>query len=172
MNYVAVAIELKRNRGVYLNLLSGMRPDEYNWKPEADQWSVLEILCHLYDEEREDFRKRLKHTLEHPELPFDPIDPEAWVKERAYAEQDFNRMLAAFLNERDLSLEWLQTLSSPAWENIHVHPKLGPISARMLFTNWLAHDYLHIRQMVRLKYRFLKAISGESLSYAGEWLVQ
>lgn len=169
MNFVAVAIELKRNREVFLHLLSGMRPDEYHWKEKEGDWSILEILCHLYDEEREDFRKRLEHVLEHPERPFDPIDPEGWVIEKKYAEQDFNRILAAFLNERDLSLKWLSTLHNPAWENVHVHPKLGAMSAKMIFTNWLAHDYLHIRQILSRKYSFLQTVSQERLDYAGKW---
>ena len=39
----------------------------------------------------------------------------------------------------------------------------------MMLTNWLAHDYLHIRQIIKLKFDFLKDQSDEHLSYAGEW---
>jgi hypothetical protein len=169
MNYVGVAIELRRNRGVFLNLLTGLRPEEYVWKSKPEEWNILEILCHLYDEEREDFRKRLHHTLEFPESEMESINPPAWVIEKDYANQDFNRMLAAFLNERDLSLSWLETLKSPKWQNVHQHPKMGPVTAKMFFVNWLAHDYLHIRQILRMKHMYLKEISGESLDYAGTW---
>ena len=34
------------------------------WKPTPKDWSILEIACHLLDEEREDFRVRLRSTLE------------------------------------------------------------------------------------------------------------
>jgi hypothetical protein len=39
----------------------------------------------------------------------------------------------------------------------------------MFLHNWLAHDYLHIRQIIRIKYDYLKKTSGEILLYAGEW---
>ncbi len=169
MNYVAIAIELQRNRGVFLNLLSGLHPEEYQWKHKPEDWNILEILCHLYDEERDDFRKRLRHVMDFPDIDMDPIDPTAWVLEKDYSGQDFNRMLAAFLNERDLSVNWLGTLKSPRWNNVHHHPKLGPVTAKMFFVNWLAHDYLHIRQILRRKHEYLKSVSGESLNYAGEW---
>ena len=35
--------------------------------------------------------------------------------------------------------------------------------------NWLAHDYLHIRQIIRLKFAYLQQLSKEDLSYAGNW---
>ena len=31
-----------------------------------------------------------------------------------------------------------------------MHPKAGPLSARLLLANWLAHDQLHVRQMLRV----------------------
>jgi len=33
------------------------------WKPAPDKWSILEVVNHLYDEEREDFRQRLELVL-------------------------------------------------------------------------------------------------------------
>jgi hypothetical protein len=43
------------------------------------------------------------------------------------------------------------------------------MSARLFLHNWLAHDYLHIRQINRLKFAYLKAHSDISLDYAGAW---
>jgi hypothetical protein len=33
----------------------------------------------------------------------------------------------------------------------------------------MAHDLLHIRQITKLKYDYLKYLSGQGLSYAGDW---
>jgi len=30
--------------------------EQASWRPDSDSWSVLEVINHLYDEEREDFR--------------------------------------------------------------------------------------------------------------------
>jgi hypothetical protein len=111
----------------------------------------------------------VKHTLENPELPLSPIDPVGWVTERKYAEQEYEEALQKFLSERDKSIEWLNTLTDPKWENAHQHPKLGELTAEMFFTSWLAHDYLHIKQITKIRYDYLKEIAGDKISYAGEW---
>ncbi|HRA68003.1 MAG TPA: DUF664 domain-containing protein, partial [Caldilinea sp.] len=41
-------------------LLAGVAPEEARLKPSAESWSILEVVCHLYDEEREDFREHLE----------------------------------------------------------------------------------------------------------------
>ena len=83
--------------------------------------------------------------------------------------QDYETMINKFVFERESSINWLQSLPSPNWENVHHHPKLGNMTAKMMLTNWLAHDYLHIRQIIKLKFDFLKDQADEHLSYAGEW---
>ena len=40
------------------------------WKQSENKWSMLEIICHLYDEEREDFRSRLAKILFEDQLFF------------------------------------------------------------------------------------------------------
>jgi len=169
MNYSSIFQELQRNRQAFLDLLSGMTKEEYLWKPEPAKWCLLEIICHLYDEEREDFRARLKQVLETPELPFPPIDPQKWVLERNYIEQDFETMLNKFSEERKQSVSWLKSLTSPKWKNAYIHPKFGAISGNLLLSNWLEHDYLHCRQILTLKHLYLKHHSGENLAYAGNW---
>jgi hypothetical protein len=169
MNYSAIIRELQRNRQVFQDLLSGLLNEEYLWKPEPSKWCLLEIICHLYDEEREDFRARLKHVFVTPEFPFPPIDPQTWVMDRKYMKQDFESMLQKFSEERNESVSWLKSLASPPWKNAFNHPKFGAISGDLLLANWLEHDYLHCRQILTLKHLYLKDHSGENLSYAGNW---
>ena len=63
----------------------------------AGKWSTLEVVCHLYDEEREDFRQRLDIILHRPEAKWPPIDPVGWVSARKYNERDLAQSLAEFL---------------------------------------------------------------------------
>jgi hypothetical protein len=170
MNYKPITQELSKNINVFKGLLSGLTEEEYVWKPNPNKWCMLEIICHLYDEEREDFRTRTKLVLETPEEALPPIDPTGWVQERRYMEQNFDDKLNAFLKEREQSIDWLQSLQSPNWDNAYNHPKFGPMTAKMFLSNWLAHDYLHIRQITRLKYDHLGTITGENLNYAGSWI--
>jgi hypothetical protein len=169
MELTHIETELKRNKAVFQNLFTGMSAAEYLWKPAQEKWCLLEVLCHLYDEEREDFRARVRHVLNTPDKPLEPIRPVEWVTERNYIEQDYAVMLSKFLEERDRSLDWLGRLKDPRWENAHVHPKLGKMTAAKFLANWLAHDYLHIRQIVKIKFDLLRHASGEDLDYAGTW---
>ena len=130
---------------------------------------MLEIVCHLLDEEVEDFRTRTKQVLEDPKKALPPIDPVGWVKQRKYIEQDFEETLARFIEERDNSLRWIRSLKIVNWDNAYQHPKFGPMTAKLFISNWLAHDYLHIRQILYLKRGFHEATSEESLAYAGNW---
>ncbi len=167
--YTHIYQQLERHGDVFKSLLEGLSPDLYLWRQEPGKWCLLEILCHICDEEREDFRARLRHVLEHPEQALPPIDPVGWVTERQYSGQNYESKLAQFLAERQASVAWLHALSMPKWDNAYQHPKFGAMSGHMFLANWLAHDYLHIRQITRLKYDYLRFISGETLSYAGTW---
>ena len=169
MNVSYIIHELDRNVAVFDSLLSNIDKQMYLWKPAPEKWCMLEIVCHLYDEEREDFRARVAHTLENPQQLMKPIDPVGWVTDRKYIGQDYNLMVEKFLSERRQSIQWVSKLNNAKWNNIYKHPKLGAFTAYEFLSNWLAHDYLHVRQIVRTKFLYLENISGEDLSYAGPW---
>lgn len=98
--------QLERHRAVFASLFSGLRREEIPWKPAPEKWCLLEVIRHLYDEERDDFGARLKHVFRTPEAPFPPTDPVGWVTARRYMEQDFATMLDRFLKERDTTVAW------------------------------------------------------------------
>ena len=161
--------QLQENKTVFYNLLKDVNKDMYLWKQNPDKWSLLEIVCHLYDEEREDFKFRTQWVLEKPNQTPPTFNPVEWVTERKYIEQDYHTMLNKFIEERAKSIKWLQSLNSPKWENYYEHPKKGKLTAKFFLTNWLVHDYLHIRQIIKLKYDYLEQQSGEMIDYAGIW---
>ncbi len=161
--------QLERHRNVFKQVFNGLTSEDIRWKPAPEKWSLLEVLCHLHDEEREDFRSRLKHILETPDDPMPKIDPVAWVTERRYMQQDFDTMLHKFLDERDRSIAWLRGLKDPKWSNAYQHPKVGPVSCDLILVNWVAHDLLHFRQITRIRYDKLSTITSEPLDYAGTW---
>jgi hypothetical protein len=169
MNKDDIITQLNENKNVFKSLFTGVTEDMISWKPKPEKWCLLEIACHLLDEEREDFRARLKHTFETPGLQMPKIDPVAWVTERKYNERNFQEMVTLFLHERDQSIAWLRSLKSPPWGNVYHHPKAGELSAEMFLSNWLAHDYLHFRQITFTKYQYLTAHFNTRYDYAGNW---
>ncbi len=169
MGIADIIQELKANGMVFQHLLSATSPALASWKPDLDSWCLLEIVCHLNDVEGEDFRDRLRHTLDTPDEVMPSIFPTEWVKERKYMEQDFSAMLNSFLVERKKSVHWLHSLHVPKWDNVYQHPEFGPLSAQLFLHNWLVHDFLHIRQILKVKYAYLENSSAIDLSYAGNW---
>src|ERR1041385_6754671 len=142
------------NKPVFESLLAGVSAEQARWKPTPDKWSMLEVVNHLYDEEREDFRDRLRLTLSDPLQTWPTTNPREWVVSRAYNERDLATSLTNFLHERDVSLDWLKQLSHPSWNNKYT--RLSRIvSAGDLLASWLAHDFLHIRQLARLHWQYV-----------------
>ena len=56
--------QLSANKYVFEHLLTHIDPELEVWKLHSDKWCLREIVCHLYDEEREDFRQRFQYILE------------------------------------------------------------------------------------------------------------
>jgi len=161
--------QLEANLDVFKSLLNHVDKNMISWRQAPEKWCLLDIVCHLYDEERDDFRFRTQWVLEQPGETPPPFNPLDWVEERNYKEQDFNTKVNAFIKERKLSINWLKSLENPQWDNYYEHKTQGKLTASFFLTNWLAHDYLHIKQILKLKFDYLKQRYGTSLDYAGNW---
>ncbi len=160
--------QLDKNKLLFEKTLDIDSEKVFLWKPSADKWCLLEIVCHLIDEEIKDFRRRVKHTLETPNDAAPPIDPAGWVTSRKYIERDYNTSVSKLLVERNKSITWLKSIKDGQWYNEYKHAQIGNISAKQFLANWLAHDYLHIRQIMKLKFQYLEYLSEQDLRYAGE----
>ncbi len=161
--------ELERNHQLIPDLLHNISAEQQIWKPRPDSWCLKEVICHLIDEETLDFRFRTGFILEQPNTTPPPIDPVAWITENRYMEQDFEKKIKEFKQERTESLNWLKSLNEPNWELSFEHVKFGKMTAGYYLNNWLAHDYLHIRQIAKLKFDYLRTKSESDLDYAGIW---
>ncbi len=160
---------LAQNEATIIAAFNNTSTEARQWRPAPEKWSLLEIACHLLDEEREDFRARLQSVITNHTQPFTPIDPAGWVTSRDYASRDFDLTLQQFALERQQSIQWLRSLNIPDWHVAYQHPKFGPMTAAFLLANWLAHDYLHLRQITHRQYQYLQHLSPEPLDYAGSW---
>jgi len=169
MDHQNIIDALDMNEGIFRHILAPDLPMDILWRPAEDKWNLLEIVCHLRDEEIYDFRSRTEHVLEYPDMPMPKINPLNWVVEHEYAEQNFLEVVTEFIRERKHSINWLNNLHKPSWKNIYHHETLGELSAEKFLANWLAHDYLHIRQINRMHYLHLQSTSGTDLSYAGDY---
>jgi hypothetical protein len=170
MDFASLVSQMTQHAHTIRSLTRGISTEQSRWKPNADGWSILEVINHLYDEERQDFRVRLDIILHRPEEPFPPISPQLWVTERAYNMRDLETSMNNFLAERDNSLSWLNGLESTNWEASVSAPWGGELKAGDMFAAWVAHDVLHLRQLVELHYELVKADAHPyDVGYAGDW---
>jgi len=169
MEFDTLYRELQNSTDMIRALLSGITQKDAQRKPNAESWSVLEVICHLYDEEREDFREHLDFILHRQNEEWHIIDPQGWVTERKYNGQDFNDAQKKFFTERKQSLEWLSGLSDSNRATTYTSP-YGSTNAGEMFACWIAHDNLHIRQLVELRRTRIENITKPyDIEYAGEW---
>jgi len=169
MEFNVLYRELQNSTEMIRALLSGITQDGAQIKPTPESWSILEVICHLYDLEREDFREHLDFILHRQNDEYHVIDPQRWITERKYNEQSFVEMQQKFFAERKKSLEWLTELSNPDWD-ITYTSEYGSATAGEMFACWIAHDNLHIRQLVELRRARIETITKPyPIEYAGDW---
>lgn len=170
MDLINAIAHLRENSEIIRLLVQNMTAEAARHKPSPDDWSVLEVINHLVDEEREDFREHLDQILHRPDEAWSKIDPQGWVIAREYNGRSLPDSLAHFLQERQRSLDWLEELETPNWESIRATPWRHQITAGDMMASWVAHDLLHMRQLVELKWvATLPDLQPYEVDYAGGW---
>ncbi len=170
MNLPPLIARMEAFPGVLARLCEPLTPVEYRFKPPSGAWSILEIVCHLVDEEMRDFRARVDSTLHDPSKAWEPIDPEGWAVADHYNQRELEEQLARFAEERAESVSWLRRHINPDWTLAYEHPEIGTLRAGDLMASWGAHDTLHLRQIAKRLYELAaRDTEGFSAEYAGGW---
>jgi len=138
--------ELARLPVVLDALLAGLDEAEARTRPAAGEWSAVEILCHLRDEESEDFGARLRVIVEGGS-EFTSIDPERWAVDRHYHEATLSEVLEALRSRRQASLDLLAAVPPTSLESSRPHKRLGTLSGEDILAAWVAHDRIHLTQL-------------------------
>lgn len=163
IDLVQVSLQMAGNAAAIHALVQPVPREQAQWQPNPQTWSLAQVMEHLYNEERGDFRPHLQEMFADPPLawgkacpPFDPL-------------ADCSAALEGFLREREASLAWLAGLDSPDWDCTIPFP-WGEIRAGSVMLSWLEHDVLHLRQLVELHHAWNEHQSPPySLEYAGGW---
>jgi hypothetical protein len=170
MNLAYCLNQLSSNAAAIQRLLETVDTEQAGWKPSEADWSILEVLNHLVDEEKEDFRSRLQHLVSGSNESWPPTAPQQWVTDRGYNHRAFGESLANYVYEREYSLEWLRGLAGVEWQTRYQYPPLAGLSAGDLLASWVAHDLLHLRQLVELKCAHGQLqLAPYAMDYAEDW---
>lgn len=122
--------------------------DDAGWRtrPADGKWTPIEIVCHLRDEEVEDFGARVRAVVEGLQS-FAPIAPDRWVAERRYSDESPSAELEALFRRRALSLRYLAELDPAKLEGTIETSQGVKLSGMDLVAAWATHDLLHLRQL-------------------------
>ena len=169
INIDEITRHLTANAAAIQALVQGISDAQAQWKPNPETWCLKEVMEHIYNEEHIDFRLHIKEYFSDPPHPFGPNN-DKWI-----TVADHRQALAGFLSERQASLAWLKDLTSPDWE-VKSSMEFGPehekvtLSAGDVLVSWVAHDYLHIRQINELLFAWNERQAAPfSVQYAGGW---
>ena len=133
------------NVAALYGLLSESRPDQWQRQPDPDEWSILQILCHLAETETSVHQARLREILreDNPFLrAFAPPGPDwAPCHDDAYAVLDQFRM------KRLDTVALLESLSEADWQRPARHSIFGLTTLLEMAYFTAQHDRLHINQL-------------------------
>ena len=166
---------LERFPPVLHALLESCSQEDGLWRASEEDWSILEIVCHLIDEDLDDFGTRLRLLLESPESDWPKVEPQAVANERGYRDRKLSTVLCEFMAVRRTKIGWLRTMIDADYEVEARHPALnhpvhGAMSAGSLLASWCAHDALHLRQVAHRLHQLTDFRAGDhDIGYAGDW---
>jgi hypothetical protein len=168
MDAPALIARLERLPATLEALLLGLPDADWRYRSKPGAWSILEVVGHLLAEETDDFRARLRLTLEDAKQAWPRIDPEGAITERKFQDEEPAVLLARFCDERARSIAWLRSLRAPRWDVSHLPPKPPPLHAGDLLASWAAHDARHLEQIAK-RLHALAARDGApyEVGYAG-----
>ncbi|MGH2537316.1 MAG: DinB family protein [Candidatus Promineifilaceae bacterium] len=134
---------------------------DWTRRPEPDQWSLVEVICHLRDVEREVHQSRFQATLSADNAFLPGVAADEWAAERDYQSQAGPQALSDYLQARQETLEMLANLGPTAWRRSGQHAFFGPTSLHELLFLVVRHDDLHWQQIKELVYTMSMASPNE-----------
>jgi hypothetical protein len=130
-------------------LLKGKAGKQLMHRPEADKWSVAEILAHLADAELA-ISWRLRQVLTTDAIPIQAYDQDLWAKTFNYARRDPRQSLANFRALREANLALLKSVPRKLWDNYGVHAERGNESVKHVVKMVAGHDLNHLQQVAKI----------------------
>jgi hypothetical protein len=122
--------------------------------PAPGKWSILEILCHLRDMEREAYLERYTRILAEPEPKLPDVNGDALAIERDYRGQKAAEVLRDWMRLRRESLRLLRKSKPEQWRRAGVHETMGRVTIdELVARHAVGNDAAHLAQIDAIKRR-------------------
>ena len=127
-------------------LLEGLSDEQLRQRPSPEEWSLLEVLCHLRDA-AEIEGLRIRRLVEEDEPSIEPYDQEALARDRDYRGDDPSRVRTALRAFWGGLAYQLEHLSGEEWERSGTHPQQGRLTVASRAQLNAEHAQEHAAQM-------------------------
>lgn len=126
--------------------LSGIAPEELDWRPTAEDWSVREIVHHLADADTmAAARLRRILTEEDPAIP--AYDEQVLAERLRYRARPIEPALRVIEALRATTAQLLDAMTEAEWRRAGIHSEMGPYSAERWLEFNAAHAHDHAAQI-------------------------
>jgi hypothetical protein len=130
-------------------LVAGISDDDARITGSGDdEWSVVEIVCHLRDAETRSIdRTRRMRDETHPTLL--GYDEQELARLGCYREQSLADVTAAFIALREEHANELEALNVDGWSSGATHNQMGELTIQSITHHMTFHDAVHLAQIGR-----------------------
>jgi hypothetical protein len=138
---------LARTPAALREQLAGLPTAWSESRPDAENWSAFQVVCHLCYIEEHDWLVRARMIAEAGTAEaFPPVDH--GDQSARYAGQSLEQVMDRFTALRKANLAAVRPLltDSGALDRRGRHPTLGEVTMRQLLATWAVHDLNHLRQ--------------------------
>jgi hypothetical protein len=130
--------------------LHGLSDDELRRRPSPDEWSALEVCCHLRDY-AEIEGQRVRRLVEQDEPDLEAWDEQELAAERNYQGDDPRHVMTALRAFWGGLAYQLESLTDEQWERGGTHSERGAITVRSRAEREVEHAQAHLEQLKAIR---------------------
>jgi len=147
---IAIAAVLRATPAALSIMTRDLKNNDWTYRPQPEDWSLTEILCHLRDIDREINLSRIETLCEGDNSFIPAVDSDQWKQDRNYHLQSGRDALVEFVDSRIILLDRIEALSGEDWSQKCRHSILGPTTLQELLNITAQHDRKHIREIFHI----------------------
>jgi len=133
--------------GLLRELTTDVTSEQGAKTPAAGEWSIVEVVRHLVEGDRDTFLPRLRRMVAETRPVF------AATGAAAGDTSDLATLVAAFASAREQVVKILGGLDAPGWRREGVSPSRGALTIEAYARSTGAHDTEHLRQIQDVRAR-------------------
>lgn len=149
--FQALVVSLEETPAKVRRLVESLNDGERVWKPQLNEFSATENVCHLRDIEEEGYSVRIRRLLEETEPHLADLDGARLARERDYNSQNLNEALERFTQARAGNVAAVRNLQPEGLNRRGTFEGTGAVTLGQLLVMMREHDEAHLRELESLR---------------------